>query len=129
VSEREKVTNIRYKQMDKDPEINDMMSSMERLILGEKGVGLSAHLGMTPGKIQKFLDDEREKEIEAILEEHRDHIFWEARRRSAGQVQAWMAEMKASETPITEEGMTEKLTESLKASEIEVIEELIEKYL
>jgi hypothetical protein len=129
VSEREKVTNIRYKQMDKDPEINDMMNSMEHFILGKKGVGLLEHLGMTPGKIQKFLDDEREKEIEAILEGHRDHIFWEARRRSAVRVQAWITEMKESQSPVTEKDMTEKLDESLKACELEVMSELIEKHL
>lgn len=129
MNEREKVTNIRYKQMDKDPEINDMMNGMERLILGEKGIGLLEHLGMTPGRIQKFLDDEREKEIEAILEEHRDHIFWEARRRSADRVHTWITEMRESESPVTEEDMTKKLQESLKACELEVIGELIEKYV
>ena len=101
MNEGKKVTNIRYKQMDRDPDIKDVTNSMERLILGEKGVGLSEHLGLTPGKIQRFLDDEREKEIEALLEEHKEHIFWEARRRSADRVQAWIAEMKNSPSPVT----------------------------
>ncbi|MGX1266629.1 hypothetical protein RKD55_004573 [Rossellomorea marisflavi] len=129
MSEENKVTNIRYKQMDRDPEIKAVTNDIERLILGEQGVGFSEHLGITPGKVLKSLEDQRQKEIEALLEEHHDHIFWEARKRSAIGVQAWITEMKESETPITEEAMTEKLTESTKASEIEVIEELIEKYL
>lgn len=129
MSEQNKVTDIRYKQVDRDPDVKAVTNDIERLILGEKGIGLSEHLGITPGKVLQSLENERKNAIEALLEEHHDHIFWEARKRSAVQVQAWMTEMKTSGEPITEKAMAEKLTESTKASEIEVIDELIEKYL
>lgn len=125
----EKVTDIKYKQMDKDQGIRKTTNEMERFILGDKGVGLMEHLGLTPGKIQKHLDEEWDKAFEAMLEEHKDHIFWEARRRSADKVEKWRREMDDSGTMFTSDEMIKMLQDSLKEAEIEVVKELVEKHL
>ncbi|MEQ2529148.1 hypothetical protein WMO40_20955 [Bacillaceae bacterium CLA-AA-H227] len=120
-----KVTNIKYKQMDKDPEIKKVTNSMEKLILGEKGVGLMDALGLTPGRIQKYLDDSRNEEFEQLLDEHKEYIFWESRKRSAKDLESYMKE----HTFKSIDDMTNKLEEFLKKSEIEVIQELVNEYL
>ncbi|MFI9225294.1 hypothetical protein ACIGQ5_22650 [Peribacillus frigoritolerans] len=89
--ENSKVTNIKYKQMDKCLKIKGN-NEMERFVLGEKGVGLLDHFGLTPGKIQKYLDEGKEKELEELIKEHRDYIFWEFRKRSAEMVQYMIKE-------------------------------------
>lgn len=124
-----KVTDIKYKQMDKDQDIRKTTNQMERFILGDKGVGLMEHLGLTPGKIQKYLDDEWDHAFEALLEEHKDHIFWEARRRSADKVEKWRREKDAAGTAFTTDDVIGMLQESLKEAEIEVVKELVEKHL
>lgn len=125
----ENVTDIKYKQMDRDEDIRKTTNEMERFILGDKGVGLLEHLGLTPGKIQKQLDDEWDKAFEALLEEHKDHIFWEARRRSAVKVEEWRKEMTDSGNTLTEDKIIEVLQETLKEAETEVVKELVEKHL
>jgi hypothetical protein len=124
-----KVTDIKYKQMDKDEDIRKTTNGMERFILGDKGVGLLEHLGLMPGKIQKHLDEEWDKAFEELLEEHKDHIFWEARRRSADMVQKWRQEMDDSRTVFTAGDMMKVLHDSLKEAEIEVVKELVDHYL
>lgn len=124
-----KVTDIKYKQMDKDEDIRKTTNEMERFILGDKGVGLLEHLGLTPGKVQKQLDEEWDKAFEALLEEHKDHIFWESRRRSADKIQKWRQEMDDSETVITADDVMAAIRDSLKESETEVVKELVEKHL
>lgn len=124
-----KVTDIKYKRMDKDQDIRKTTNEMERFILGDKGVGLMEHLGLTPGRIQKHLDEEWDKSFEALLEEHKDHIFWESRRRSADTVQKWRQEMDDSGTMFSSDDMIKVLQDSLKEAEIEVVKELVETHL
>lgn len=125
----EKVTHIKYKQMDKDENIRKTTNEMERFILGDKGVGLMEHLGLTPGKIQKHLDDEWDRAFEELLEEHKDHIFWESRRRSAVKVQQWRREMDDSDITITVDDVMAAIRDTLKEAETEVVRELVEKNL
>lgn len=54
--DQDRVTDIKYKQMDKDPELKNGTEAIERMFLGEKGVGLFSALGITPGKVQLHLD-------------------------------------------------------------------------
>ncbi len=56
LEKNKKIVDIRYKQMDKDPEIKEITNAMERFVLGDKGVGLLEGLGLTPGGIQKSFD-------------------------------------------------------------------------
>ncbi|SEG78580.1 hypothetical protein SAMN04487919_12645 [Bacillus sp. ok061] len=120
------VINIKYKQMDKDPEIKEITNEIERIILGDKAVGLLEHLGLTAGKVQKFLDEQWEKEFDELLEENKNYIFEETRNRSINMFQMWMKEMKGTEIKFTEEIIFEKLDEFQRKAELQVIEELVE---
>lgn len=127
MGENERVVNIKYKQMDKDPQINKVVNEMEKMILGAKGIGLLQELGLTPGRIQKSLDDQWEKEFQELIEENKDYIFWESRKRSATHVQDWLS--KCKDKGINEKELTEEMKRSIKLCEIEVIKELVEKNL
>lgn len=118
------VTNIKYKQLDKDKGVSLMIEDMERYILGEKGVGLSKHLGLTPGKVQKALDDQWDEEFEKLLKEHGEYIFWESRKRSAEKMQN---QIKMSK--ISMEDIEKVMEQSLKEAELEVVKELVDKYM
>lgn len=117
-----KVTNIKYKQMDKDPEIKKVTNEMERFFFGEKGVGLMAALGMNPGKIQKHLDEEFDKELDRILAENQDYIFRESRIRNADHMQEWIN----GKEKIDQDELMQEMSSNLKKCEIEVIQELME---
>ncbi|KAB2329425.1 hypothetical protein [Bacillus mesophilum] len=123
-SQSEKVSNIKYKRMDNDPDIKRTITEIERLILGEKGIGLMDALKITPGRVQKQLDDEWDQEFERILEDNKDYIFWEARKRSAAHVHKWIEEQK---NEINEEDLLSRMQEGLKLAEIEVVRELLER--
>jgi hypothetical protein len=129
LEEKRKITNIKYKQMDRDSEIKETTNNMERLILGDKGVGILKELGLTPGKIQKYLDEQWDRRFSEILEEHKEYIFWESRKRSTVMVQEWLSRMNESDTPFNQDELTDKMREALKVSEIEVVKELIEEHL
>lgn len=120
------VINIKYKQMDKDPEIKEIVNGIERLILGDKAVGLLEHLGLTPGKVQKSLDEQWEREFDDLLEENKNYIFEETRNRSINMFQMWMKEMKGTEIKFTEETIFAKLEEFQQEAELQVIKELVE---
>ncbi|MGA4465997.1 hypothetical protein ACPA2L_25665 [Bacillus bombysepticus] len=120
------VINIKYKQMDKDPEIKEITNGIEHFILGDKAVGLLEHLGLTAGKVQKFLDDQWEKEFDELLEKNKNYIFEESRNRSINMFQLWIKEVKGSEIKFTEETIFEKLEEFQKKAELQVIKELVE---
>ncbi|MEW9122700.1 MAG: hypothetical protein AB2421_08300 [Thermotaleaceae bacterium] len=51
-----------YIDMDRDEDIKKQINIMEKMILGEKGVGILAALGITPSKVQRSLDSETEDE-------------------------------------------------------------------
>lgn len=123
------VTDIKYKQMDKDADIRQATNQMERLVLGEKGVGLLDHLGLTPGKIQRHLDEEWDRAFEELLQEHKDYIFRESRKRSAEDVEKWRKEMDDTETRFSVDDIIQKLQESQKSAEMEVVKELVDQYL
>lgn len=127
MDKEKKITNIKYKQMDRDPEIKKVTNEMEKLFFGEKGIGLMGQLGLNPGKIQKSLDDQWEKEFETMLEENQDYIFWESRKRAAEYNSDWLKELKISSIP--EEELKEQMEKSIKKAELEVIKELVEKHL
>ena len=127
MDKEKKITNIKYKQMDRDPEIKKVTDEMEKLFFGEKGIGLMGQLGLNPGKIHKSLDDQWEKEFETMLEENQDYIFWESRKRAAEDNNEWLKELKISSIP--EEELKEQMDKSIKKAEIEVIKELVEKHL
>lgn len=127
MDKEKKITNIKYKQMDRDPEIKKVTNEMEKLFFGEKGIGLMGQLGLNPGKIQKSLDDQWEKEFETMLEENQDYIFWESRKRAAEYNNDWLKELKISSIP--EEELKEQMEKSIKKAELEVIKELVEKHL
>jgi hypothetical protein len=54
-----------YSEMDRNEEIRKQTNTMEKMILGEKGVGILDALGMTPSKIQKHLDTWIEEDDES----------------------------------------------------------------
>lgn len=120
------VIDIKYKQMDKDPEIKEIINGIERIILGDKAVGLLEHLGLTPGKVQKSLDEQWEREFDDLLEENKKYIFEESRNRSNNMFQMWMKEIKGTEIKFTEETIFAKLEEFKKEAELQVIKELVE---
>lgn len=120
------IINIKYKQMDKDPEIKEIVNGIERLILGDKAVGLLEHLGLTPGKVQKSLDEQWESEFDDLLEENKNYIFEETQNRSINMFQMWMKEMKGTEIKFTEETIFAKLEEFRQEAELQVIKELVE---
>ncbi|MBK5491761.1 hypothetical protein [Bacillus sp. TH13] len=77
MEENKKIIDIKYKQMDKNPEIKEITNTMERFVLGDKGVGLLEHLGLTPGRIQKSLDEQWEIDVNKMIEEHKSYILQE----------------------------------------------------
>ena len=84
----DKITDIKYKQLDKNSEIRGVTGEMEKLLLGEQGIGLLNDLGLTPGRLQKSLDEQFNKDFEELLEKHKEYIFGESRKRSAVEVAA-----------------------------------------
>ncbi|WP_255292408.1 hypothetical protein [Bacillus cereus] len=123
------VINIKYKQMDKDPEIKKVINGMERFILGDRAVGLMEHLGLTPGRIQKNLDEQWETEFDELIEEHKTYIFEESRKRSFDMLQKWTNEMNNPNEKITKEELMKKMGEEQQKAEIQVIKELLDKHL
>ena len=121
MAEKKKVTDIKYKQMDKDPEIKEVTNEMERLILGEKGVGLMDALNMTPGRVQLFLDEENDREFDRILAENKEYILEERTNRAIAKIEA--GEYKA-ENP---EDMQSVFNAAVKEQELIVIQELLKK--
>lgn len=116
----EKVTNIKYKQMDKDPVIKENINMMEQQILGEKGVGLLNALGLSPGKIQKHLDDEMDREIDRIKEENKEYIIKERIDRALKKVEDQLKEGNKFDLVI-------EMQEAIKEAELDIIKELMEK--
>jgi hypothetical protein len=120
------VTNIKYKQIDKGSEINKVTNEMEDFFFCQQSIGSLDYFGMNPGKIQKFLDKQKEMEFQELLEEHKDYIFWESRKRLAKLLQNLMDEPEKS---LSENQIVEELQECLKKAEVQVIEELWDKHL
>lgn len=112
--------------MDKDLELKEIVNGIERLILGDKAVGLLEHLGLTPGKVQKSLDQQWEREFDDLLEENKNYILEESRNRSNNMFQMWMKEIKGTEIKFTEETIFAKLEEFKQEAELQVIKELVE---
>lgn len=121
MAENKKVTDIKYKQMDKDPEIKKVSNEMERSILGEKGVGLMDALSMTPGRVQRFLDEENEKEFDRILAENKEYILEERTNRAIAKIEA--GEYKVDNP----EDMQSVFNAAVKEQELIVIQELLKK--
>lgn len=113
--------------MDRDPEIKKVTNEMERFFFGEKGVGLIEELGLNPGKVQKSLDEQLDREFEEMIEENKEYIFFESRKRAAEMDMEWFKEQKAS--PNLEEELKERMEQSIKEKELEIIKELVEKHL
>lgn len=126
---KEKVTNIKYKQMDKDEEIKQVTNEMERYIFGEKGIGLLDAMGMTPGKVQKSLDDQKENEIKDIIEEHKEYIFEESLKRVKRKFLEYATDSEKGNKMVSPEEEHYLLIEALESYKMEVIEELIQQYL
>ena len=59
---KEHKKKIYYKNLDNNPTIENNIKTMEKKLLGEKGVGLMTALEITPSKLMKFLDNKEEKE-------------------------------------------------------------------
>lgn len=67
------VEPILYKQIDR--EMKKDINGMERMLLGEKGVGLLEHLGVTPSKIQRSLDDLEQDRKRRMMLRNSDKMF------------------------------------------------------
>ena len=126
MEDEQKVSEIKYKQMDRDPKIKKVTNEMEQLIFGEKGIGIMEGLGLNPGKIQKSLDDQWKKDFEKLLVEHQEYIFLESRKRSVELDRKWISEQG---NDIQEDKLLERMQNSIKQSELAVIGELVEKYM
>lgn len=126
LEDKHKVSKIKYKQMDRDPEIKKVTNEMEQLIFGEKGIGLMGGLGLSPGKIQKSLDNQWKKGFEKLLVEHQEYIFFESRKRAVELDRKWISEQGDD---IQEDKLLERMQKSIKQSELEVIGELVEKHM
>ncbi len=127
MTEKNNVTNIKYKQLDRNKEIKETTNALEELVLGKKGIGLLDHLGLTPGRIQKSLDEQFDLDFENLLEEHKEFIILESRKRSGKHMEQWINNQDKKE--YNHEEVTEEMTKILKQAEIEVVQELVDKYL
>lgn len=122
----EKVTNIKYKQMDRDPKIIKGFEAIEHMLFGEKSVGLHKTLRafeITPGAIQKHLDDEFMTEVKQIIDDNKDYIFRESRIRAIRNMQLWI---KGKEN-VGKDEAAEFLGRDIDRCKTEVINELLEK--
>ncbi|PEY47889.1 hypothetical protein CN348_24290 [Bacillus cereus] len=129
LEENKKIINIKYKQMDKNLEIKEVTNTMERFVLGDKGVGLLEHLGLTPGRIQKSLDEQWEIDVNKMIEEHKSYILEESQKRSLDMMKNWIQDMEDSKTEIKKEATFKKLQEVRKKAEMQVIQELADEHL
>ncbi|WP_242291523.1 hypothetical protein [Bacillus cereus group sp. BfR-BA-01356] len=129
LEENKKIIDIKYKQMDKNLEIKEITNTMERFVLGGKGVGLLEHLGLTPGRIQKSLDEQWEKDVNKMIEEHKSYILEESQKRSLDMMKNWIQDMEDSKTEIKKEATFKKLQELRKKAEMQVIQELADEHL
>lgn len=129
MEENKKIIDIKYKQMDKDPEIKEITNAMERFVLGDKGVGLLEGLGLTPGRIQKSLDEQWEIDVNKMIEEHKSYILEESQKRSLDMMQKWIQDMEDSKMEIKKEATFKKLQELRQKAEIQVIKELADEHL
>ncbi|HFK1767215.1 TPA: hypothetical protein ACGXQA_005879 [Bacillus mobilis] len=129
MEENKKIINIKYKQMDKNLEIKEVTNTMERFVLGDKGVGLLEHLGLTPGRIQKSLDEQWEIDVNKMIEEHKSYILEESQKRSLDMMKNWIQDMEDSKTEIKKEATFKKLQEVRKKAEMQVIQELADEHL
>lgn len=115
--------------MDKNPEIKEITNTMERFVLGDKGVGLLEHLGLTPGRIQKSLDEQWEIDVNKMIEEHKSYIFEESQKRSLDMMKNWIQDMEDSKTEIKKEATFKKLQELRQKAEMQVRQELADEHL
>ncbi|MEC3360837.1 hypothetical protein P4U05_18495 [Bacillus paranthracis] len=129
MEENKKIIDIKYKQMDKDPEIKEITNAMERLVLGDKGVGLLEGLGLNPGRIQKSLDEQWEIDVNKMIEEHKSYILQESQKRSLDMMKKWIQDMEDSKMEIKKEATFKKLQELQQEVEIQVIKELVDEHL
>ncbi|WP_255449895.1 hypothetical protein [Bacillus sp. BPN334] len=129
MEKNKKIVDIKYKQMDKDPEIKEITNAMERFVLGDKGVGLLEGLGLTPGGIQKSLDEQWEIDVNKMIEEHKSYILQESQKRSLDMMKKWIQDMEDSKTEIEQEATFKKLQELQQEAEIQVIKELADEHL
>ncbi|ADY24913.1 hypothetical protein P4U20_13170 [Bacillus paranthracis] len=129
LEENKKIIDIKYKQMDKDPEIKEITNAMERLVLGDKGVGLLEGLGLNPGRIQKSLDEQWEIDVNKMIEEHKSYILQESQKRSLDMMKKWIQDMEDSKMEIKKEATFKKLQELQQEVEIQVIKELVDEHL
>ncbi|HIE8455904.1 TPA: hypothetical protein ACXPT9_004930 [Bacillus cereus] len=129
LEENNKIIDIKYKQMDKDPEIKEITNAMERLVLGDKGVGLLEGFGLNPGRIQKSLDEQWEIDVNKIIEEHKSYILQESQKRSLDMMKKWIQDMEDSKMEIKKEATFKKLQELQQEAEIQVIKELVDEHL
>ncbi|XKK19918.1 hypothetical protein HFP67_31200 [Bacillus sp. CB102A.1] len=113
LEENKKIVDIKYKQMDKDPEIKEITNAMERFVLEDKGVGLLEGLGLTPGRIQKSLDEQWEIDVNKMIEEHKSYILQESQNRSLDMMKKWIQDMEDSKTEIKQEATFKKLQEGV----------------
>lgn len=121
MSRDKKVTPIKYKQLDNDPKIKQVTNEMEKHLLGEQGVGLLDALGLTPGRTQKLLDDEFERNVETVMEKHKDYIVIERTKRAVEAMEIWIRENNGSSMVI------EQFEKEGKKAELDIIRELMEK--
>lgn len=120
LEENKKIVDIKYKQMDKDPEIKEITNAMERFVLEDKGVGLLEGLGLTPGRIQKSLDEQWEIDVNKMIEEHKSYILQESQNRSLDMMKKWIQDMEDSKTEIKQEATFKKLQELQQEAETQV---------
>lgn len=115
-----KVTNIKYKQLDKDPEFKESINNIERLVMGEKAVGLFEHLGLTPGKVQKHLDEMFDQQVEELIVKNKDYIFKERMERGLKRMEAFLEDPTTDKTRYPE-----YFAQVTREVELEIIKELI----
>lgn len=125
--EKNKVTDIKYKQLDKDPEIKQHVSSMESIIFGDAGIGLMDSLGMNPGRIQKSLDEQLERKFDEVLKENKEFILKESRVRALPIYEEWLNDSLSHGQENTPNELSAKFIEILKEKEVEIIIELMDK--
>ena len=118
--EKNKVTDIKYKQLDKH------MNSMESFIFGDAGVGLMDSIGLTPGRIQKYLDEQLEREFEEVLKENKEFILKESRARALPIYEEWLHDSFSHSEEIPQNELSSKFIEIVKEKEVEIIKELMD---
>lgn len=108
-------------------------NSMEKFILGEKGDGMMASLGLSPKRIEKILNndnDDMDKEFDRILKENHQYILDEKLEKAVKKMTVFNRDKKenpAKYPNLDDNDLAIIFKQALRDSELEIIKELIEK--